>query len=120
MIGGRLSGGSPLQIVPDPRGLRSLLVEAPEYDARFEIWGNSPVQAIGTVLGRELYFRARHDGWSFEVADHAGNLPSDGFRDSDGFYREDNFDDASWMPHQKAVVIIERCLRGYTGDLPHR
>jgi hypothetical protein len=69
-----------MEIHPHPEGLKLLRVEAPEYDATFEVYGNCPVQAFGTVLGRELYCRARHDGWSFDVADHAGNLPSDGSR----------------------------------------
>jgi hypothetical protein len=60
-------------------------VNAPELDASFEVYGNCPVQGVGTVLGRDLYFRARHDGWSFDVADGAGHLPSDRHRDSDGF-----------------------------------
>jgi hypothetical protein len=107
-----------MEVQPDPTGLERLFVEAPEYDARFEVEGSCPVQALGTVLGRDLYFRARHDGWSFDVADHAGNLPSDGFHESDGFYREGNYPDADWMPHRKAVAIIEKCLREYTGGPP--
>jgi hypothetical protein len=69
------------------------------------------------VLGRELYFRARHDGWSFDVADNAGHLPSDGYRDSAGFYREADYPNASWMPLAEAVKIIVRCLREFTGVL---
>jgi hypothetical protein len=95
--------------------LERLIVTAPEFDAEFEVYGNAPVQGFGTVLGRELYFRARHDGWSFDVADHAGRLPSDGSREPDGFYREAEYADASWMPHTEAVRIIARCLQEYTG-----
>ena len=105
-----------MEVQPDPDGLKRLFVEAPEYDAQFEVWGNCPIQALGTVGGRDLFFHARHDGWFFDVADHAGNLPSDGFMDSDGFYREGEYDYAGWMPHQEAVGIIERCLREYTGN----
>ena len=105
-----------MQVHPHPDGLHLLRVIAPEYDATFEVYGNCPVQAFGTVLGRALYFRARHDQWSFDVADHTGNLPSDGFLNSDGFYREADYTNASWMPLQAAVTIIERCLREYTGD----
>jgi hypothetical protein len=90
-----------------------LSVTAPEYDASFEVWGCCPVQALGTVGGRDLYFRARHGRWTFEVADHAGNLPSDGYRDSDGFFREGEYPDAGWMTHWQAVTIIGRCLREY-------
>jgi hypothetical protein len=50
------------------------------------------------------------------VADHAGNLPSDGCRDSDGFSREGGYPNAGWMPLREAVKIIARCLREYVGD----
>src|SRR5262245_29660801 len=102
-------------IQPDPSGLERLGVTAPEFDCTFEVGGNCPVQAFGNVLGREMYFRARHDGWSFEVADHAGRFPSDGYQNSDGFYREALFPNASWMPHRKAVAIIVGCLEEFTG-----
>ncbi len=92
-----------------------MIVNASEMHAEFEIYGNCPVQAFGTVLGRELYFRARHDAWSFDVADHQGNLPSDGYRDTDGFYREGKYEKAGWMPLDEAVKIVVRCLREYTG-----
>ena len=105
-----------MEVQPDPDALDRLVVEAPEYDARFEVWGACPVQALGSVLGRELYFRARHDAWTFEVADHRGLLPSDGYGDSDGFCREGDYTNASWMPLRSAVTIIERCLREYTSD----
>ena len=104
-----------MEILPDPAGLKRLLVTAPEFDATFEVYGNCPVQGFGTVLDRELYFRAKQDGWSFEVADSAGRLPSDGHRDSDGFYKEAGYADASWMPHAHAVKIIVQCLREFTG-----
>ncbi len=104
-----------MEVRTDPDGIHRLLVTAPEFGTSFEVYGAAPVQAFGTVLGRELYFRARHDGWSFDVADHAGNLPSDGFRDSDGFYREGDYPNASSMPLAVAIEVIRRCLSEYTG-----
>jgi hypothetical protein len=104
-----------VEVQPDPAGLDRLYVTAPEFDASFEVFGEAPVQALGSVLGRDLYFRARWDGWSFDVADRAGNLPSDGYRDSDGFYREAAYPNASWMPLAEAVRIVVQCLREYTG-----
>ena len=103
-----------MQVHPDPDGIQILRVVAPEFDAEFEVYGNCPVQGFGAVGGRDLYFRARHSNWSFDVADHAGNLPSDGYHDSDGFYREGKYHNAGWMPLEEAVAIIERCLRDYT------
>src|SRR5687768_4835444 len=81
----RRRNGLAVEVKTDPGGLEKLVVTAPEFDATFEVYGHGPVQAFGTVLGRELYFRARHDGWSFDVADQRGHLPSDGYFDSDGF-----------------------------------
>jgi hypothetical protein len=98
---------------PDPDGLDRQFVDVPELDAEFEVWGYCPVQGFGRVLGREFYFRARDKGWSFDVEDSAGNFPSDGYRDSDGFYREGKHADADWMPHREVVALIEHCLREY-------
>ena len=106
-----------MEIRNDPEGLERIFVEAPEFEAKFEVHGNCPVQALGTVYDRDLYFRARNDGWSFEVADRLGRLPSDGYRDLDGFYREGGYPQASWMPMKEAIVIIEQCLREYKGEL---
>ncbi len=107
-----------MDIRPRPDGLNGLVVTAAEYDAAFEVDGNCPVQGFGTVLGRDLYFHARHDRWFFEVADSAGNMPSDGYHDSDGFYREHDYSDAGWMPLPDAVAIIELCLREYASISP--
>jgi hypothetical protein len=104
-----------VEVQADPAGLERLFVTAPEFDASFEVYGKAPVQAFGSVLGRDLYFRAKHDGWSFDVADRSGNLPSDGYFDSDGFYREGDYPEAGWMPLAEVVKIIARCLREYTG-----
>lgn len=104
-----------MELRPDQEGLDRLFVSAPEFDAHFEVYGNCPVQAFGVVLGRELYFRARHEVWSFDVADCHGNLPSDGCRNSDGFYREGKCPNAGWVPLEDAVKIIVKCLREFTG-----
>lgn len=114
-----------MKIYEHPEGLKALRVVAPEFDAAFEIAGDCPVQAIGTVRGRDLYFRARNNNWSFDVADSAGNLPSDGYRNSDGFYREAAHPNACWLPHEEAVKIIVNCLQEYTAcraepGSPHR
>jgi hypothetical protein len=92
-----------------------IVVSEPELDADFEVYGNAPVQGFGKVLGREMYFRARHDQWSFEVADCKGEMPSDGRAAEDGFYLEADYPNASWMPLEVAARLIERCLRTYLG-----
>jgi hypothetical protein len=72
-----------------------------------EIWGNAPVQALGTVAGREFYFRARHTEWTFEVATDDGDLPTDIGAEA-VFFREGKHENASWMPLEEAVAIIKR------------
>lgn len=103
-----------MEIHRDPEGHEKLLVTAPEFDACFEVFGKCPVQAVGTVLDRDLYFRARNEEWSFDVANGEGHLPSDGYHNADGFYREGKYRDAGWMPLECAVKIIEKCLREFT------
>jgi hypothetical protein len=90
-----------------------IAVSDPAQCIEYEIYGNAPVQGFGSVIGRDIYFRARHQGWSFDVADHKGDLPSDGCADADGFYREGVYEKASYMPFEAAMRIIDRCLREY-------
>lgn len=103
-----------MQIIEAPNGKQHLTVLAPEFAAQFEVYGCQPVQGFGEVHGRDLYFRAKYDEWSFEVADRNGNMPSDGFHDSDGYYVERPYLNAGYMPHREAVLLIEQSLRAYT------
>src|SRR5262245_60953803 len=75
-----------------------IMVSDPELRTEYEVYGNAPVQGFGAVMGRDIYFRARHNKWSFEVADHQGELPSDGRAAADGFYREE--------PHPNAAGCL--------------
>ena len=97
-----------------------IAVSDPDLCIEYEIYGNAPVQGFGKVIDRDIYFRARHDGWSFDIADHKGDLPSDGFADPDGFYREGQFENASYMPFEKAMWFIDRCLQEYIDGRPGR
>jgi hypothetical protein len=92
----------------------------PDKCIEYEIYGNAPVQGFGTIIGRDIYFRARHDRWSFDIADHKGNLPSDGQADADGFYREGAYANASYMPFETAMQMIDRCLEEYMNGGPGR
>ena len=107
-----------MEVQPDPEGFERLYVTSPEWDAKFEVYGACPVQAFGTVCGRDLYFRARHGEWWFEVADSAGKMPSDGYFNSDGFYRDGIDPHQGYMPLPEAVAVIAECLREYTGHRP--
>jgi hypothetical protein len=97
------------------RGPESVAVSDPARRAAYEVYGSDPVQAFGTVAGRELYFRAKHAAWSFDVADHKGDLPSDGFADPNGFFREGAYAGASHMSWDEAVRLIDQCLTEYAG-----
>jgi hypothetical protein len=105
---------STVEVRRDPDSFERVFVRVPECGAEFEVWGSCPVQAIGGVMGRDLYFRAEHRGWTFDVADCAGNLPSDGYRESDGFFRKGDHRNAGYMSPDEAVEIIAQCLKEYT------
>lgn len=106
-----------MEIHPDPNGFEKLLVTAPEWDANFEVYGVCPVQAFGTVRGRDIYFRSRNGRWSFDVADSGGRLPSDGYLYSDGYSFEGIDLHNGYMPPNEAVAIIAECLRVFVKDV---
>jgi hypothetical protein len=87
-----------------------ICVTDPEIEAEYEIYGEAPVQAFGTIFGRDIYFRSRHNEWTFEVADEAGNLPSDGQAGPSGFIIRGKDPNASYMPLKEAQKIVERGL----------
>jgi hypothetical protein len=77
-----------------------------------ELWGAAPVQALGAVNGREFYFRARHNEWTFEIARDSGSaLPSDG--GPPGFLRSARFPNASFMPLSTAEALIVECVESF-------
>jgi hypothetical protein len=87
----------------------------PTFKLEGELWGFAPVQALGTINGREFYFRARHNDWTFEIADSATSaLPSDGGRS--GFVRSGAFSNASFMSHDVAESLIVTCVEQFLGE----
>ena len=90
-----------------------ITVKDPARCLEYSVYGNCPVQGFGSILERELYFRARGEEWSFEIADHKSDLPSDGQAAPDGFYREGLYPNAGYMPNEMAVKLIEKCIREY-------
>ena len=83
----------------------------PDLGIEYELWGAYPVQALGTIRGREFYFHAKYHEWEFEVADARGVLPSDGGNPE--FVRRGKHPDASRMPHDEAASLIDSFLREY-------
>ena len=85
-----------------------------ELELEFAVYGESPVQAFGSVTGRDLYFHARHDGWELEIANERGELPTD-VGDRNGFVRRGKVKGASDLPYAEAAALIEACVREYLG-----
>lgn len=80
-------------------------------EVAIEVFGSEPVQAVGTVGGREFYFRSRHDEWTAEVGNAVGGLPSDGF--SGGFYRHGFDKNASYLSRSRVDYLVERSIEEY-------
>lgn len=77
-----------------------------------QISGNCPVQAFGKISdynSDNFYFRARHNGWRFEVYDVDNkNVIIYSAREDYG----EGFD-ASWMPMNDALRIIGEQIRTF-------
>jgi hypothetical protein len=90
----------------------------PELDLSGEIYGNGPVQAVGTVRGFPFYFRARWDEWTFSISKFSEIDPVDiQFPDQGemyGYFRESKYGegpyDASWMEEAVAFDFIKTCV----------
>ena len=89
--------------------------------------GYAPVQGEGSVDGHAWYFRARHQEWSFEIAEPAEvdwtdvdvGLQVGGWRVQDEAWGEDAYA-ASYMPYATAWTIIQQCITRFRdGLLPH-
>lgn len=90
---------------------------SPERDLEGEIYGQAPVQAEGTVRGHPFYFRARHDGWSFDIGpDPIGGTNVIFSRESD--YGEPRGFEASWMEHDEALGFLLRCVDEFLAEEP--
>lgn len=72
--------------------------------------GNCPVQAEGTVDGKEFYFRARYTSWRMEIGSDAEPEWECHGSWGDGPYA------AGWMPEAEARRIIEKCAAEYMDE----
>ena len=76
------------------------------------IGGNCPVEAEGTICGKQFYFRARGRRWSFTVDDD----PTDPLKKPE-WYAECTWGNsqfaAGWMPEDEARRLIEWCAAEY-------
>ncbi|RYG75023.1 hypothetical protein EON80_02030 [bacterium] len=92
-------------------------VEDSSLQLKYFLYGHAPVQAIGTLMGKHLYFRSRHEEWTFAVADSEDEAVDISFPDQ-GFLREGQYGKprssaASYMPYDEAEAIIKRCAQEY-------
>lgn len=73
------------------------------------IGGNCPVQAEGTIDGKEFYFRARGHSWRLEIGGEMVVAP-------EWKYEEDYGDgpyDAGWMDQSEALAFIAKAAALY-------
>jgi hypothetical protein len=73
----------------------------------YDLWGESPVHALGEIGRSEFQFRASGGEWQLEVAGYHG-LPSNG--DHTGYLYNGTYPGSS-VSHHEAASIIESCLR---------
>lgn len=75
-----------------------------------QIGGNCPVQAEGTIDGRQFYFRARGMYWSLEIG-AKDDAPYEKWDCGSWCFSEKYSDDqyaAGWMTHDEARAFIEK------------
>ncbi len=84
----------------------------PELGLVYELGGVVPVQAFGSIGGRDFYFCARHSNWTFEMADDLGQLSSDTGNNA-VLSVEGRNRNAGYMPLDEASKIIEECTKLY-------
>lgn len=72
-----------------------------------DLGGQVPVQAEGRIAGRPFYFRARHDEWSFAVADDPeGDALQARFGCESGWFRMANWSCAELTPDPGIVTWL--------------
>lgn len=75
--------------------------------------GNCPVQAEGTIDGKEFYFRARGERWSMSIGG------SDVVGDPEWYYEEDYGAGpfaAGWMSEDEARAFIDKAAGLYAAQ----
>jgi hypothetical protein len=110
-----------------------------ELGLKYSIYGRAPVQADGHIGSFPIYFRARHEGWSFTISlnqeahasffysphpEHFENGAEGFFRiekeDVNGYQLEGDYyegEGASYMPYDDAQKIIEDCTRRFLSEI---
>lgn len=89
-------------------------MSAPDIQIKW-LGGNCPVQAEGTVNGKEFYFRARGDSWSMQIGGE------DVVGDPEWEYEEDYGEgpyDAGWMTEDEARAFLQQAAELYAAAHP--
>lgn len=73
--------------------------------------GNCPVQAEGTVDGKQFYFRARGDSWQLHIGDSDHDIWTNPLFYTEQAYGE--WPEAGWMPKHEAVGFIVLGVEAY-------
>jgi hypothetical protein len=84
----------------------------------------APVQAEGTVAGREFYFRARGELWSFTIAERTDHDPAtlgpEDVATGLAWYRSGTVSGgrfaASYLSLEEARSLIYECARAYLDE----
>jgi hypothetical protein len=97
-------------------------ITIPEFLVIDDVSGMCPVQGEGTVGGLPFYFRARHCGWSFSVAETPDGDPIDvSIGRAKGFFKcgewGEGAHDAGFMSADVAEKIIRECAEEYRTSL---
>ena len=103
-------------------------IEEPSLGLQGSVGGVTPVQGEGTLDGNPWYFRARHEHWTFTMAQPGGDphkvrsmFHSAALEDGWNIERSWPFGEfsAGYMPVKSALAIIRACARMYrAGTLP--
>lgn len=75
------------------------------------IGGNCPVQAEGTVDGKEFYFRARGEHWSLGIGGEPVAEPEWYYEESYGTWPK-----AGWMTVEEAEAFLRAALARYASE----
>ena len=83
-----------------------------------EFGGACPVQGIGTLDGRVAYYRARGDGWSFEVWAEGVDVADDGLPEPEAEWVHDRsgayaWPDGGWLHHDQSIENLREALAAW-------
>lgn len=85
----------------------------PQIDIEW-LGGNCPVQAEGTVDGKEFYFRARGQRWSMSIGGEDVVGAPDWYLEAE--YPGGPFA-AGWMSEEEALALIHKAIDAWIAEI---